>query len=127
VSARKILVFGNLSVAVDSLAVKVARAIGPLPDFEFVECDSAENLENYGPDLLILDVAKGISVPAIIEDLTVLESSPSYSMHDFDLALTLKLLKKIGKIKSVRIIALPMGMKERPAVTAVKSILEQLY
>lgn len=44
-------------------------------------------------------------------------------MHDFDLAVTLKLLKKIGKIKTVRIIAIPSVYEKKRAVKEVKEAL----
>lgn len=123
-SVRKILVFGNSLYSPDSLAFRVADILRQdSTSFEFIECDSAENLEKHGPDLLILDVAKGIDKVTVLDDLTVLESAPSYSMHDFDLALSLKLLKKLGKIRSVRIIALPMGMDAKHAAEEAKSFL----
>ncbi|MEK6979703.1 MAG: hypothetical protein AABW86_05755 [Candidatus Micrarchaeota archaeon] len=124
----KILVFGNALVKKDSLALSVAHALEHDAELrgkgiEFVEFDTAENLEDEGPDITILDVASGIKKVTELTDMDRLEKSPSYSMHDFDLAVTLKLLKKIGKIKTVRIIAIPSVYEKKRAVKEVKEAL----
>jgi len=122
---RKILVFGNALVDKDSLALIVARELHS-ERFEFVECDSAENIEQFGKDLLILDVAEGITSVGIITDISKLETFHAYSLHDFDLTMTLKLMKKIGKINSVRIIAIPVHYDKKKAVAEVTKILNSL-
>lgn len=56
----KILVFGNALVEEDSLPLRLLAALRLcFPSVEFREFDSAENLENEGRDLVILDAAKG--------------------------------------------------------------------
>ncbi len=93
------------------------------PDINFKEFDSAENLEDEGPDLTILDVAEGITRVVIITDLEELEARKVYSMHDFDLALTLRILLKIKAIISVRIIAIPV---DHPIKKAFSEASEQI-
>ncbi|HIH23049.1 TPA: hypothetical protein HA238_04940 [Candidatus Micrarchaeota archaeon] len=124
----KILVFGNKLVKKDSLALSVADALaGTLRNrgVEFKEFDTAENLEDEGPNITILDVASGIKKVTVFEesDLGKFEKSPIYSMHDFDLEITLKLLKKIGKIKTVGIIAIPMDYEKKKAMDEVMAII----
>lgn len=124
----KILVFGNRLVKRDSLALRVANRLDAElrgKGIEFHEFDAAENLEDEGPDITLLDVAGGIKKVTVLTDVDLdkLEKPPSYSMHDFDLAITLKLLKKIGKIKSVRIIAIPIDHEEKKAVEEVRNVL----
>ena len=92
----------------------------------FKEFDAAENLEGEGRDLVILDSATGIKSPALIRDLDALASGKTYSMHDFDLALTLKLLRMMGAIDTVRIIAVPSSMTVRSALPAVSRLLSSL-
>ena len=123
-SLMKILVFGNPLVKEDSLAFKL---LGPLaskfPEVEFKEFDSAENLESEGRDLFILDVAKGIDKVTLLNGLDDIEITHAYSMHDFDLSVTLRILKKIKVIDSVRIIALPVDYDEKKALKeAIKII-----
>jgi Ni,Fe-hydrogenase maturation factor len=122
---RKILVFGNALVEMDSLALAVAKSIHS-DSFEFLECDSAENLEQFGKDLIILDVADGIRSVCLVDDISKLETFHAYSLHDFDLTMTLKLLKKIGKIRSVKIIAIPIGYSKEKAISEVKTLLDSI-
>ena len=116
----RILVFGNALVKKDSIALKLVPQLKKkFKGIEFVEFDSAENLEEEGPELTILDVAEGIEKVTVVNDLEELEARKTYSMHDFDLALTLRILKKMKIIKSVRIIAIPASHKIKKALSEV--------
>lgn len=122
----KLLVFGNILVEKDNLALKLIPKLSEaFPDIEFKEFDPVESLENEIEDksLFILDVAEGIGDVMIVDNMDKLELIGKYSMHDFDLAYNLKLLKKIGKLKNIRIIAVPWDMNEDEAIVgAVNSI-----
>jgi Ni,Fe-hydrogenase maturation factor len=123
----KVLVFGNPLVAQDSIAL---RLIGPLrkrfPQVEFREFDAAEDLEKEGRDLLILDSAIGIEEVALLDDLGAISTGRACSMHDFDLALTLKLLRKMGAIDRVRIIAVPSSMPLPEALRGASRLFSSL-
>jgi len=122
----KILVFGNALVEKDNLALKlIPRLKIQFPEIEFKEFDPIENLEKEieNGKLRILDVAEGINKIEIIKDIDKLATSKIYSMHDFDLTFNLKLLKKVGKLKDVEIIALPNDMGEEKAFQELKDIL----
>jgi len=113
---RQILVFGNPLVPSDSLALRILPALRKkFPQIDFIELDGIDDLQDYGRDLVILDVAKGIRKVSIVKDLDDLELPRVISMHDFDLSWNLKILKKAGMIDSVRIIAVPQGMDEAAA------------
>lgn len=119
----KILVFGNPLVKKDSLAIELVPELKKLfPKIEFKELDAAENIEEEGRNLIVLDVAQGIDHVTLLEDLSILEAAPQYSMHDFDLALTLKILKKMKKIDSVKIIAMPMHYEKKKALKEIQKI-----
>ena len=123
---RVILVFGNPLMEADSLALRILPQLRKLlPDIEFVELDGTESEEiaRYGPDVTILDVAKGIEKPVVIADLDQLDLPRVVSMHDFDLAWNLKLLKKIGKIRSVKIVAVPTAYPDKMAIEKIKELL----
>lgn len=123
----KILVFGNILVREDSLALRILpKLVSAFPKIEFKELDAAENVESEGKDLIILDVAKGIETPMIIDDLNSLDLSNIYSMHDFDIAITLKLLLKHKKINSIKIIALPTALEESLALDGAKKLISTL-
>ena len=125
---RVILVFGNPLMDEDSLALRILPRLKKLlPEIEFIELDGTESEEiaSYGPDVTILDVAKGIDKPVVITDLDQLDLPRVVSMHDFDLAWNLKLLVKIGKIRSVRILAMPSGYGEEKAVKEISELLRK--
>jgi Ni,Fe-hydrogenase maturation factor len=113
----KILIFGNPLLKEDSIPIKLIPKLKSLyPEIEFKEIDPTENLESEGENLIILDTCQGIKKTTILESIDQLHTNKVYSMHDFDLAYNLKLLKKIGKIKSVKIIAIPMDTSEEEAI-----------
>jgi len=125
---RKIFVFGNPLVEEDSLALKVAKQLdGKLQGIEFVNAQSLDHVQSLDSfekqDLRILDVAKGIEKVQVVEDLEFLETKQPISGHDFDLAMELKILKKVGKVGKVQIIAIPMEYDLEKAVEEVKKIL----
>jgi Ni,Fe-hydrogenase maturation factor len=125
-SYMKILVFGNPLVKQDNLALRLIPWLQKeFPHDDFKEFDPTENLEAEieNGKLAILDVAEGIEKVIVIEDIDKLELIKSCSMHDCDLAFNLKLLKKIGKLKGVKIIGLPMEMSEEIAIKEVRAIL----
>jgi Ni,Fe-hydrogenase maturation factor len=122
----RILVFGNPIVAADSLAIKVAHALQKeLPEVQFVHFDTMEDLEKEGPNIIVLDVAKGIRKTALLS-ASDLELQRIHSLHDFDLGWTLALLAKLGKIKKAQIIALPYGASAAECKSDAKKIIEKL-
>ncbi len=122
----KILVFGNPLVKEDALALQIMPQLQELfPEIEFKEFDPTESLENEGEHLKILDVAKGIDKITVLDDLNHLQLDKVYSMHDFDLGYSLKLLKKMGFIKTVKILCLPMNFPEEEAINQSQLILRK--
>jgi hypothetical protein len=122
-----VLVFGNPLVDADSIALRLMPLLQRrFPGLAFKEFDAAENLEQEGRDLVILDSAIGLEDVALLEGLDALMIGRTCSMHDFDLALTLKLLKKMGKIDSVRIIAVPASFPLRKALAGSCRLISSL-
>jgi len=125
----KILVFGNVLVEKDNLALKLLPKLRKdFPQIEFKHIDPTENLEAEieNKKLFILDVVEGIKKVTLIKDIDKLQTNKLYSMHDFDLAYNLKLLKKLGKLKEVEIIGIPMGMDEEEGFEKVSEILKEI-
>ncbi len=123
----KVLVFGNPLVRQDSIALRLMGPLGErFPQVEFKEFDAAENLEGEGRDLVILDSARGVPKVVLLDSLDALCGGKVYSMHDFDLSLTLKLLKKIGRLDSVRIIAVPSAYPLRRAIPEASAVISSL-
>jgi Ni,Fe-hydrogenase maturation factor len=123
----RILVFGNPLVAEDSLPLRLMPALRRrFPSVEFKEFDAAENLEDEGRDLVILDTAKGPDKVVLLEGIDRIETGKIYSMHDFDLALTLKILQKLKLVDSVRIIAVPSGYPQKKALAEACAVISSL-
>jgi len=122
----KILVFGNPLVEEDNLILRILPKLREQhPGIEFIHLDPTENLEQYGPNLNIIDVVHGIKEPIIITDPNKLKTEKVSTMHDFDLAYNLKLLINAGKIKEVKILGLPWDMGGGEAVNHSQSILRK--
>jgi len=123
----KVLVFGNPILRDDNLALKlIPRLREKFPKIEFKEFDSTENLKAEGKNLKIIDVAEGINKVEVIADIDKLETARLCSLHDFDLAYNLKLLKKINLIDSVEIICVPLGMDEKSSFEGVSEALARI-
>ena len=120
---KTIYVFGNPLVKKDSMPLgMIGRLRAKFPSIEFMEFDTTEDLDER--NLTIIDTIEGISKVELIEDISKIITGKVYSMHDFDLGQTLKLMKKAEMIDSVRILGVPMGMGEKEAFSGVCKILE---
>ncbi|MEK6954001.1 MAG: hypothetical protein AABX01_03265 [Candidatus Micrarchaeota archaeon] len=120
----KILVFGNPLVEIDSLPIKLMPDLEKaFPEIEFKEIDAADQVEDEGRDLVIIDAVFGIKRVEVITDLESIQLEKIYTMHDFDLGITLKLLKKIGKLDSALIFGVPLHY---PKKRALKEVAEKI-
>ncbi|MCS7109262.1 MAG: hypothetical protein NZ903_00500 [Candidatus Micrarchaeota archaeon] len=101
------------------------------PSLEFIEAESPDEIEDE-KELNIIDTAEGLKEVSLITDLDSICESKRISLHDFDLAMTLKIMKKIGKIKKIRIIAIPKNYsknksgKEKAIKETIKMIREAI-
>ena len=121
-SLRKIYVFGNSLLTEDSLAIRVSDNLKKsFLNVSFIHLDPNEEIKEK--NLILLDVAKGIKKVEIITDLDKLILENKYSLHDYDLAFNLKLLKKIGSINSVKIIAIPVNYNLKKAIRECQTII----
>lgn len=122
----EILLFGNPSMELDNLAIKVGveleregRSVRHLVDpLELLDVNLAESL--------ILDVAVGIDDVKLIDNVDRLVLGRLCSLHDFDMAYFLKLLKQMGKLDAVRIVALPQSMSLEEALEKVRKTLRRI-
>ncbi|MFH1107294.1 MAG: hypothetical protein V1787_05345 [Candidatus Micrarchaeota archaeon] len=122
--------FGNPLVEKDSVPLEILPELRlAFPGCEFVEFDAAEGLEREGRRLLIIDAVDGIPDVVVLGygDIEKIIAPKAFTMHDFDLGVTLKLLKKMGMLDSVEIVGVPTGMGAEEAlpkvVQALKAIL----
>ena len=73
-----------------------------------------------------LDAVEGIDKVTMIEDIDLIKNEKKYSLHDFDLGMTLKLLKKMKKIDSVKILGVPVNYGEERAFEELKKLITTL-
>jgi Ni,Fe-hydrogenase maturation factor len=62
----------------------------------------------------------------LIDDVDKFVQTKALSLHDFDLGLNLKLAKKLGKIKSVKIIGVPANISEDEAIQKISQLTASL-
>ena len=131
----KVSVFGNPDVKKDNLVVKLVPKLKKIfPKIDFRVEDPSEGLKppvsagRGRPERLwvILDVAKGIDKIRVFEDLDKLVTEKRVSLHDYDVSMELKLLKRLGKVEKLKIVAVPMGMDRKKALEKICSILEDI-
>jgi len=121
---KTIYVFGNPLVKEDSLPLKLIDKLKKeFPSIEFKEFDTVEDLE-LEKELNIIDTVKGIKKVELIEDIDKIITDKIYSMHDFDLGYSLKLLKKMKMIDKVRIFGIPMKINEEKVFSQLKSLIK---
>ena len=123
---KKIYVAGNPLVREDSIPIKLmGRLQKRFPDIEFHELEPTDNLPEE-KTLNIIDTVIGIDDIKVIRDIDKIVTGKIYSMHDFDLGFNLKLMKKAGKLRSVKIIGVPPHMSEEKAFEGISKIIEEL-
>lgn len=107
-----VYVFGNEDVSFDSGPFAyVDRLTRDFPELHFIRVKPNEDLPFVGQEsVVIFDTMYGISEMQVVteKDMQKIQLSPRTSVHDFDLAFQLKYLLKIGKLKHIQIIGLPM-------------------
>ena len=127
ISAKKktIHIFGNPLLDFDNLPLKLALKLEKIfPEIDFVITDPSENLDPIDGKLIIIDNVEGINKVVLINDLAKIQTEKIYSLHDFDLAFNLKLLQKIGKLKKIKIIGVPMDGDEKKVLNQLTRIIE---
>ena len=121
----------NTTKSTTSREATCRELLVPSANIEFKYLDSTENLQqetDQNGNLTILDTAINISEIKILtlqtqDDFKKLQLPKSLTMHDFDLAYNLRLLKKVKLINEVKIICLPMNMKEEEAIEKITKII----
>ncbi len=107
---KSLYVFGNEYLDEDSLAHEVAARIKQRygDAVRIVACRSPDELlEAEGEELLILDVVKNLREPVVIDDIAHLHTRPIMTIHDFDVAYLLRLMRELGIEKNIKIIGIP--------------------
>ena len=125
----KIYVFGNDLVKEDSGALLLVSKLRlTYPHVQFLVVDPNENFPPQNEkNIVVLDTVEKIHKPILLDfsDLAAVNKTP-VSPHDYDLLLHLLLLKKMGKIDSVKIIGVPTTQVLGSTLKEVKQIISSL-
>ena len=107
-----VYVFGNSIVPEDNQAVKLIPLLKTtFPKINFVHADTTGNWWKDDKNLIIIDTVQGIAEVTVFTSLEKIEATQSLTVHDYDLYMDLKLMKKLGKIVSFKIIGVPVNFK----------------
>ena len=107
---KKITIYysGNPLLKEDALVFKIIPRLEKIfPKINFVHHDPNENLPDDNDKIIIIDTVINTDKVIIVSDINKLNTQDVYSPHDWDLALNLRLLYKLGKIKKIQIIGIP--------------------
>ena len=120
----RILVFGNPYLEEDTLALKIAQSL-EIPGVEFTITANLNDLLEERYDA-IMDVAYGVPRVVLLNDLDKLREHKLVSLHDYDVTYFLKLMKAMGKLQHVNIIAIPVYHGFEQAMREVTAIIRTL-
>lgn len=114
-----VFVFGNPDLELDSLPLKILPDLrAALPTVDFIIKDPNEEWE-AAEKIIILDTAVGIEQVTIFDNLENFRAAPRVSLHDFDALANLRLLWKLGKIKEIKIIAVPPDLDKKATLSEI--------
>lgn len=109
---KKVYVFGNEDVKIDAKTFEILEKLRhDFDNLEFVKVmPNADVPFGDEKDVIIFDVVQGIRNIHIFseKDIDKVQLSPRTSVHDFDLAFQIKYLLKLGKLKKIMIVGIPM-------------------
>src|SRR3989344_4539654 len=124
----KVFVLGNPIVKDDSLPLSLLPALRKkLPEINFITFDPSEELviENY-EKIIIVDTV--INSPKVIQfnNLNQWTVSPRVTLHDYDLPLSLGIMKKFGKLKELKIIGVPSSGNKKEILNQIIALLKAI-
>ena len=119
----KISVFGNPRIKFDSVPLKILPNLQKrFPQIKFVVEDPTEVIDPNKEDWWIMDTVEGVDDVRIIDDNLAFDHKRRISVHDYDLAIDINLLSKLGKLKKIKIVAVPSYMEEDEAIEKVTKL-----
>lgn len=122
---QTVFIFGNPDLPMDALPIRIMPQLAAArPDLHFVLKDPNEDWD-IPETLVVIDTVVGIDRVMLFEGLDAFTPFAHVSVHDFDAYTNLRFLKKLGKLTSVRIIGVPVGVREDVAVSRVLELLSQ--
>lgn len=121
----KVYCFGNPLVKEDSLPLEIIPELKKkFPNIDFIPAESPDDIEDEN-EINIIDMVDGIENVSLITDMDAICDNRRCSMHDFDLGMTLKIMKKMGRIRKINIFAIPIHCKKREAIREIEKLLSE--
>jgi Ni,Fe-hydrogenase maturation factor len=104
----KVLVFGNPFVKEDTMALRVGKELEKkgIKVKEVMDLDELEELRDWS-EVVLVDTVKGLKEVKRVS-VKGIEQKSVFSIHDLDLGFYLKVKKKLGELKEIKIIGVPM-------------------
>lgn len=94
------------------------------PSLGFKKYEISMELEEEGQRLIAIDTVKGIDHVTLLDDMSIV--SPVKAMEGSGAIMTLRILLKLGSLKSAKVIAVPENYPESATVEEVSVLLEQM-
>lgn len=124
---RPIYILGNPLVVSDRRALVLLPSLRRrFPRYSFIHFDPTEEIEQENDEIVLIDTVVGIQKVTVFNTLNYFSLSPRFSVHDFDGFLSLSLLQKLKKIKTVCIIGVPVSGDQRRVIKDVANVLFSL-
>lgn len=109
----KITVLGNPDLKEDSAAIKLIPWLKQKYPGAEIKIEDPSGGLIPADDWLIVDVCQGIDKITEFDDLDKFEALRRIGVHDYEAMTELKLLKKLGKIKKLKILAVPIAFHRK--------------
>ncbi len=116
----KVYLIGNPLVPEDSLPLLLKTDLEKIfSQHEFIEADPNEN---FVPERnsLIIDTIIGLDEVRLFDSLDDFADHKLTSPHDYDLLFHLKLLIKLGKVKDIILLGLPLTQKRQQVLKVTR-------
>ena len=118
-----VFVFGNTALEQDSLPLRILPELQKkLPQIEFRALDPNEEWD-APKEMIVIDTVMGIKDITVFDSLEQFSAAPRVSLHDFDAYANLRLLSKLGKLKSIKIIGVPADIDRDNAIRQICAII----
>lgn len=127
-----IYVFGNPDIEQDSLPIRILPELKKqFPNLQFEIKDPNEEWDalsasDGAEELIVIDSVVGIDSVRVFENLKNFSNSPRVSMHDFDALANLLYLQKLGKLKKIKIIGIPVSPAGGPPMISEKKAVDEI-
>ncbi len=114
---KTVFIVGNPLVKKDSMPLQIMPILQKkMPGIEFVQFEPTRMDIPHNADLVFIDTVEGLNGVRVLRDISKIQSSKAFSLHDFDLGTQLVLMHKFGMLGRVKIIGVPAkGEKEKIA------------